>query len=272
MRDSIHPGYFWIWAVLLITALVRLDGLIFNLAAIFGILALIQFRPSPTFRAAPFALALRLALIATALRMFVALLIGVPMPGSTLFNLPELALPDFLVGIRIGGPVTSQRLTGALEEATLFSALILAFGAANALTTPTKLLKLFPKKLYGVGVATALATTLTPQFANSVSRIRRAQFLRGAQQNGFRSWARIGTPVLEDSLNRSLDLAAALEARGYGAFSSPSKYRPIRWNSAHTIALLPVIYAAVALPSLSISSIAITSVLLAAVIVPVILK
>lgn len=272
MRDSIHPGYFWIWAALLITALIRLDGLIFNITAILAILALIRLRPSATFRSAPFALALRLAVVASAIRISIALLLGVPMPGSTLFTLPELSLPEFMVGIRVGGPVTTQRLTSALEEATLFAALILAFGAANSLTTPTKLLKLFPKKLYGVGVVTTLATTLTPQFAKSVTRIKSAQHLRGADRNGFRSWARIGTPVLEDSLARSLDLASALEARGYGSFDSPTKYRPMPWNSAHSVALLPVVYVAFALPSLSFSSIPTAAILVAAILVPVILK
>ena len=272
MRDSIHPGYFWIWALLLVTALVRLDGLIFNIAAILAILGLIRLRPSPLFRHAPFLLALRLALFATVIRIFIAILLGVPMPGSTLFTLPELSLPELFVGIRVGGPVTTQRLTSALEEATLFSALIIAFGAANSLTAPTKLLKLFPKKLYGVGVATTLATTLTPQIASSVTRIRAAQYLRGAHQKGFRSWARIGTPVLEDSLARSLDLASALEARGYGSFPSPTKYRPIRWNLAHTITILPVIYAAVTLPALNLSAVVAATILVAATLVPVILK
>lgn len=272
MRERIHPGFFWLWAVLLVTALIRLDGLIFNIFAIFAIVWLIRLRPMRNFRAAPFELALRLALIATFVRMTIALLLGVPMPGSTLFTLPELSLPDFLVGIRVGGPVTSQRLTSAFEEATLFAVLLIAFGAANSLTTPTKLLKIFPKKLYGVGVATTLATTLTPQIASSISRIREAQYLRGAAQTGFRNWSRLGTPILEDSLARSLDLSAALEARGYGSFNSPTKYRPIPWTFEQTILVLPVFYTAIILPTFDISPVAACSILIAAILAPVLLK
>lgn len=196
-------------------------------------------------------LSLRLAALALVIRMIFALLIGVPMPGSTLFTLPQIDLPDFLVGIRVGGDVTTQRLAMAFAEASLFAALIIAFGAANSLTTPTKILKVIPAPLYGVGVATALATTLTPQLAASVARVRQAQFLRGQAAIGYKSWRRIGTPVLEDSLARSLDLAAALEARGYGAYRNPSRYRPIKWEINHWIAFLPAIYLALLYPLLS---------------------
>ena len=61
-------------------------------------------------RRSTFSLALRLAGLAVAIRMIFAVLIGVPMPGTVLFAIPQMQLPDFLVGIRIGGDVTTQRL------------------------------------------------------------------------------------------------------------------------------------------------------------------
>jgi len=80
--------------------------------------------------------ALRFALIAFTLRMAIGFLIGVPMPGTVLFSLPQIKLPEFLVGIRVGGDVTSQRLLSALDEALLLVALILVFAGANALSNP----------------------------------------------------------------------------------------------------------------------------------------
>ncbi|MEY3115882.1 MAG: hypothetical protein RL611_596 [Actinomycetota bacterium] len=47
--------------------------------------------------------ALRFALIAFTLRMAIGFFIGVPMPGTVLFSLPQIKLPEFLVGIRVGG-------------------------------------------------------------------------------------------------------------------------------------------------------------------------
>lgn len=208
-----------------------------------------------------FLLSLKLAILAVTIRMIFAIIIGVPMPGQTIFSLPEFQLPDFLVGIRIGGEVTTDRLLGALNESLLFAALIILFGAANSLTTPTKILKVFPQRLYGFGLATAMATKMTPQFAESVSRIRMAQHLRGQSQKGAKSWIRIGTPVLEEALSKSLDLAASLEARGYGINPNPTRYKPIKWQSRESVALLPALYAAVVLPSLDLNPILILAIL-----------
>lgn len=231
-----------------------MDEIRFNIAAIFSTVSLVYLFGLTPNRWRIFYLALRLAALALLIRMIAAVVIGVPMPGSTLFTLPQVKLPDLLVGIRLGGEVTTQRLSTAFAEASLFAALIIAFGAANSLTTPTKILKVIPRRFYGVGVATALATTLTPQLASSISRVRQAQFLRGQPVNGYKSWRRIGTPVLEDSLSRSLDLAAALEARGYGAYANPSRYRPIKWDLYHFVALLPLIYLTLFFPLLDLPS------------------
>lgn len=253
MKREVHPAFFWLWAICLATALIRLDELTFSVASIVATIIIVRVASINSGGRATLSFALRLAAFAVAVRMLFAILIGVPMPGRVLFSLPQIALPDFLVGVRVGGEVTSQRLLSALSEASLFAGLIIAFAGANALSTPTKILKIVPRKLYGVGVATALAATLTPQFANSITRIKRAQFLRGQVANGYKSWRRIGTPVFEDALTRSLDLAAALEARGYGLYENPTRYRPIKWDLTHLVALLPVIYLALLYPVLTLT-------------------
>jgi energy-coupling factor transporter transmembrane protein EcfT len=237
----------------LATSVIRLGDALFSSAAILAVLALVQIVPRSFLRLNAFRLAVRLAIIAICIRISFAILIGVPMPGKTLFTIPQVQLPEFLVGIRLGGEVTSQRLIGALSESLIFAALILLFGAANSLTTPTKLLKVIPQRLYGVGLAAALATKLTPQFADSVTRIKQAQFLRGQASHGYRSWRRIGTPVLEETMSRSLDLAASLEARGYGIRRITTRYRAESWRGVETIALLPAIYGATLLPTLSLN-------------------
>jgi energy-coupling factor transport system permease protein len=258
---QIHPAFFWIWATLFTTSLIRLDETLLSLTAILAALLLIKVSQREMVRLNVFLLSLKLAILAVTIRMIFAIIIGVPMPGQTIFSLPEFQLPDFLVGIRIGGEVTTDRLLGALNESLLFAALIILFGAANSLTTPTKILKVFPQRLYGFGLATAMATKMTPQFAESVSRIRMAQHLRGQSQKGAKSWRRIGTPVLEETLSKSLDLAASLEARGYGINPNPTRYKPIKWQSRESVALLPALYAAVVLPSLDLNPILILAML-----------
>jgi energy-coupling factor transporter transmembrane protein EcfT len=47
---------------------------------------------------------------------------------------------------------------------------------------------------------------------------------------------------LEDSLERSIDLAAGLESRGYGYFPRPTRYRPDRWKFRDTLAISGGLY------------------------------
>ena len=55
-------------------------------------------------------------------------------------NLPELPLPDWAAGIRIGGAVTSSGLLFALYEGLRLATLLACFGAANSLANPSRLL------------------------------------------------------------------------------------------------------------------------------------
>jgi len=251
MKSIAHPAFWWLWAICLVVALIRFDSLAITTVAIISVIWISRALSIPQHRRRIFHFALIVAAVALAIRMLTAILIGVPMPGREIFSLPQLQLPERFVGIRIGGPVTVDRVSGALEEALLFAALVLAFGLANAACAPTRLLRVMPARLYGLGIASTLATTITPQLAKSVIRIRNAQLLRG-QSDGLRSWSRIGTPVLEDSLARSIDLAAALEARGYGRLKVTSRYRPEKWSGADSLGLTAIASLALLAPTLTI--------------------
>ena len=60
-----------------------------------------------------------------------------------------------------------------------------------------------------------MAINLAPQLIESLSRVRRARGLRGKSKRTSRL-AGIVIPVLEDTLDRSLLLAASMDARGFG--------------------------------------------------------
>ena len=163
-------------------------------------------------------------------RTLIGVLIGVPIPGTELFRIPILPLPSWMPGIRIGGAVTSERLSSALSEGITICAIIVIFGAAASLTSPHKLLRVLPVYVYEFGVSIIIATSVLPQLVTSVARIRQAQRLRGQTLRGFASWKRVAIPLLEESLARSLDLAAAMDSRGYGVSRNRSRYRPIKWK------------------------------------------
>jgi len=170
---------------------------------------------------------LKLGAFILVIRTFVGVLIGVPIPGTALFSVPILPLPNWIAGIRIGGVVTQERLLSSIHEGLIIITVIAMFGAAVSLTSPHKLLRITPVVIYEFGVATVIATSALPQLVLSASRIRRARALRGDEKP---SWRSIAIPLLEDSLSRSLELAAAMDSRGYGISRKRSRYRPIPWQ------------------------------------------
>jgi energy-coupling factor transport system permease protein len=91
--------------------------------------------------------------------------------------------------------------------------MLCCIGAANALASPRRLLKSLPGALYEMGVACVVALTFAPQLVTDARRIRAARRLRGRTRGSFRTTA---MPVLEGALDRSVELAAAMDSRGYG--------------------------------------------------------
>ncbi len=75
---------------------------------------------------------------------------------------------------------------------------------------------MLPGALYELGVAVTVSLSVAPQLVQSVQRVHRARRLRAGQTKGLRALRGIVVPVLEDALERSLRLAAAMDSRGYG--------------------------------------------------------
>jgi energy-coupling factor transport system permease protein len=89
-------------------------------------------------------------------------------------------------------------------------------GAANALGSARRLLRYVPGALYEIGVACVIALTFAPQLVTDAQRVRAAHRLRGRSTRGPASLARLAMPVLEGALEHSVELAAAMDSRGYG--------------------------------------------------------
>ena len=228
-KPSFHPLTWWIFAAAVAFAIARVDSPVFAIAAV-GVMSVIVFTQrddAPWGRS--FNATLKLSIWIIAIRAIIGVLIGVPIPGTTLFTIPTLPLPDWMPGIRIGGAVTLERLSSSISEGIIICAILVIFGAAASLTSPHRLLRVLPVYVYEFGISVVIATSVLPQLVSAISRIRMAQRLRGQKTHGVRAFKRIALPLLEESLARSLDLAAAMDSRGYGYSKKRSKYRPIKW-------------------------------------------
>jgi len=228
---QLHPLTWWIWAFGLAIAVIRFDSTIFTVLCVGAVAAVVFANREKAPWGNSFNWSLKVSAWILLVRTVIGVVIGVPIPGRVLFSIPVVPLPSWMPGIRIGGSVTAERLSSALTEGITICAIIIIFGAAASLTSPHKLLRVLPIYVYEFGVTVVIATSVLPQLVTSVARIRQAQRLRGQSLRGFKSWRRVAIPLLEESLAKSLDLAASMDSRGYGVNRKRSKYRPIKWKT-----------------------------------------
>ncbi|MFJ4936230.1 energy-coupling factor transporter transmembrane component T [Streptomyces pseudovenezuelae] len=213
----LHPGAWWLWSLSLGIAATRTTNplLLALLVVVSAYVVATCRRPTPWSHS--YSAFLGLALAVLLVRLLFTVVLGSPIPGThVLVTLPELPLPDWSQGIRLGGRLTAEALVFALYDGLKLATLLICVGAANALANPHRLLKSLPGALYELGVAVVVALTFAPHLIADVQRLRAARRLRGRLDTGVRGLLQVGLPVLEGALERSVALAAAMDARGYG--------------------------------------------------------
>lgn len=214
---ALHAGAWWLWALGLATAASRTTNplLLGLLVGVAGYVVAARRTDAPWARS--YGAFVKVGLVVLGIRLVFAFFLGSPIPGThTLLTLPEVPLPDWAQGVRIGGRVTAEGMVFALYDGLKLAALLICVGAANALANPSRLLKSLPGALYEAGVAVVVAMTFAPNLIADVQRLRAARRLRGRPDRGVTALLQVGLPVLEGALERSVALAAAMDARGYG--------------------------------------------------------
>ena len=212
----LHPGAWWLWATGLATAASRTTNplLLGLVLAVAGYVVMARRSSAPWARAYGFYL--RMGIVVIAIRVVFAALVGAPVQGNVLVTLPEVRLPEWAAGVRVGGEVTLEGVTGAVYAGLQLATMLACVGAANALANPRRLLRAVPGALYEVGVAVVVALSFSPQLVEGVTRVRAARRLRGRPHTGLRGLRGVAMPVLEGALERSIELAAAMDSRGFG--------------------------------------------------------
>lgn len=225
-RD-LHPVAWWTWAIGLAAAASFTTNPLLLLGLAAAAAVVVAFRAGHHPWAASFRLYLMLAALIVVTRVIFRILFGGVETGTVLLDLPAVPMPDWVAGIQLLGPVTQESLLSGLYDGLRLGAIVVCVGAANALANPKRLLAAVPSGLYEIGTALVVSVTIFPQLADSARRVRAAQALRGGPSSRSGRLRRFLVPVLEDALDRSIMLAAAMDTRGYGRLPSD---RPVqRW-------------------------------------------
>jgi energy-coupling factor transport system permease protein len=143
---------------------------------------------------------------------------SIHMGRIVLFSLPE-SWP------LLGGPITLEAvIAGAVNGLALFTILVV-FASFNAVVDHYQLLRATPAFLFQAGVIVSIAVTFVPQMVLSAKEIRQAQRIRGHRFRGIRDLLPLIIPLLANGLERAIQLAETMEARGFGSAVDPLSRR-----------------------------------------------
>lgn len=211
-----HPWAWWVWALVAAGAVSLATNPLLLLLITGAVAAVVLARRSDAPWARSVTAYFGLALAIVGFRVLMQVVFGGQRSGFVLFTLPEVALPEWAAGIRLGGPVTLNAILAAVYDGMRLAAIIICVGAANALANPRRALRNVPAALHELSVAVVIALSVAPQLVESLHRVRRARRLRGGAVKGWRAIPALVVPILEDAVERSLTLAISMESRGYG--------------------------------------------------------
>jgi energy-coupling factor transport system permease protein len=140
--------------------------------------------------------------------------------------------------------VTSEELASGGTQALRLAAVGLAFAAYVLLLDLDGLLHaagFARRSVLAVGLATRLVPTLERDAAGFVEALRG----RGVEVSGIRGRARLLSPLVAGSLERSLNLAEAMEARGFGRPGRTRAPSP-EWSGLDRLGLATAVLVALA--------------------------
>jgi energy-coupling factor transport system permease protein len=117
---------------------------------------------------------------------------------------------DEVFGHRFGD-ITLEALAYGAASGLRFGALVLVFSLYSAVVDPDEVLKLMRRFSYRSALTASLTTRLVPVLARDASRMSDAARCRPVPPNRMQR----ARAALHGSLDRAVDVAAALEVRGY---------------------------------------------------------
>jgi len=214
-----HPGAWAAWVTLVMVVALATTNPLYLVLLLLCVLVVAAFAPRQAAGVASFR---TLAFFGFAM-LPVSVLIATVNGGygdHILFTVPGPEVPRWLGGLRLGGPVSAESLAGAVIRGLTIICIFLAFGVFNGAVSPHRVLRSTPGALFQASLVVTIGLTLLPASIEDFRRIRELRALRGAP-TGFRGLPGLVVPSVINGLERAMQLAEAMEARGFAASSPP---------------------------------------------------
>lgn len=131
----------------------------------------------------------------------------------------------------LGGPLTIESAMYGAAAGLGIAAGAMVVAPLSLVVESDQLVDALPASLHRAGTTLAASLNLIPGIGRSVTSVREAQTMRGWRPRGPRSYAEILVPVTLTALENSIQLAEAMEARGYGSGPrtrmAPARFRAV---------------------------------------------
>lgn len=142
---------------------------------------------------------------------------------STIFNMVIsrfgetilLRLPENLP--LLGGNFTLEAVVYGLTNGLILIGIFSLFMILNQVVSVHSLVRLIPQAFHPVAVVTTIALTFIPASQKQFQAIREAQAIRGQQLKKLKDWLPLIIPLLIGGLERAMQIAEAMTARGFSA-------------------------------------------------------
>ncbi|MEO8285804.1 MAG: energy-coupling factor transporter transmembrane component T [Chloroflexota bacterium] len=156
-----------------------------------------------------------------AIAFVVALLKGLSyhIGATVLFSLPD-AWPV------IGGPITAEGMAAAAIDGLSILTVLAVFTTFGAGADYYAILRSVPPFMHQVALVTSIAITFVPQTITRFGEIREAQALRGHKVRRIGDLVPLIMPLLAGGMERSMNLAEAMESRGFSRASANGRKVP----------------------------------------------
>lgn len=150
--------------------------------------------------------------------------------GTVLFTTPSFTLPQLLGGFTVGGPVEAEIVLQAAAEGFVVVGVMAIFGAFNAVVSHYELVQSTPRAFYELGLVITVALAFVPSTVQAITAVREADRARtGGRVVRRGRLLRQAMPVLESGMERAVNLAESMDARGFAAGGASSLDRVAGW-------------------------------------------